>query len=142
MRNIPMFRLPRMNLFAVFQFNSFRFLISRFQIGTALIAMPAAYDIPMFASRARFLDAAGWHRDKTSFAPFNDFDVPDDKAIVKGNSCECAQFFVVIFFLKNSDFGDFHKKPNKYDRQKYEPDKESASSNAPHALPWPLSDEC
>ena len=107
MRNIPMLTLPRMRLRGILLPLG---LSRRLQMSTALTAVTTVNDISMPASRARFFEAPGRHRYKVSFAAFDNFDIPHDKTIVKGNGCERTQLFVVVFFLENPDFCNLHRR--------------------------------
>jgi hypothetical protein len=82
--------------------------MTRFKTGTTMTAIPTADGDAMTTSQAGFLNSARRHGNKKAFAPFDDFNVANDKAAVEGHGCKRTKFLVVAFLWKNSHFRDVH----------------------------------
>ena len=81
-------------------------LVSLFLLGAAVDAVSRANLIFMLAAMAGTGELSARHRDECAATAFNDFQVPDNKAVIDGDRAESPQSVFRFFHQFDANLGD------------------------------------
>ena len=81
-------------------------LASLFLLGAAVVAVSRANLIFMSAAMAGIGELSARHRDERAATAFNDFQVPDNKAVINGDRAESSQSVFRFFHQFDANLGD------------------------------------